>query len=136
KILARPGSFSYFYSLMRSGICTLSLVPCRKEPTSTSEMVTQLLFGEIYEVLEAGREWVRIRTTFDNYESRISSGQHTSLNERDLRRLQQTRPAYAGETTQLVKDKSSGLTFPVVYGASLALCAENLEEHSFSCDSE
>src|SRR5690606_27281145 len=27
-------------------------------------------------------------------------------------------------------------TFPVVYGASLALCAENLEEHSFSCDSE
>jgi hypothetical protein len=37
---------------MNFGICSLSVIPCRKEPASTSEMVTQLLFGETYTIIE------------------------------------------------------------------------------------
>jgi cell wall-associated NlpC family hydrolase len=40
-------------------------------------MVTQLIYGETYEVLEDGQEWSRIKTDFDNYEGWIS---HSSLN--------------------------------------------------------
>ncbi|HYC87536.1 MAG TPA: C40 family peptidase [Chryseosolibacter sp.] len=50
----------------------------RKEPTEQSEMVTQLLFGDHYEVLEISSEkkWLRVRTNFDLYEGWISPAQH------------------------------------------------------------
>ena len=46
---------------MEYGICLLSHVPCRKEASDRSEMVTQLLFGEHYTVLEVEAKWVKIK---------------------------------------------------------------------------
>jgi gamma-D-glutamyl-L-lysine dipeptidyl-peptidase len=57
------------------GICNLSSVPCRKEPSDSSEMVSQLLFGEHYEILHEQERWVNIRTIHDNYTCWISSNQ-------------------------------------------------------------
>ncbi len=37
---------------MRFGMCNLSMVPVRFEPSHKSEMVTQLLFGELFEIIE------------------------------------------------------------------------------------
>jgi hypothetical protein len=37
---------------MRYGICHLSIIPVRIEPSETSEMSSQLLFGEHFKVLE------------------------------------------------------------------------------------
>jgi len=34
------------------GICRLSIIPVRAHPADSSEMVTQLLFGDHYEVLD------------------------------------------------------------------------------------
>lgn len=50
------------------GVVNQSLAALRREPFNRSEMVSQLLFGETFEVLEEHREWLRIRQTFDNYE--------------------------------------------------------------------
>ena len=36
---------------MSYGICNLSIVPVRKSPDGKLEMVTQLLFGELFEVM-------------------------------------------------------------------------------------
>jgi gamma-D-glutamyl-L-lysine dipeptidyl-peptidase len=52
---------------MRVGICTLPLVPIRSEPSERSEMVTQLLFGELFEVVEEKESWSLIRIHSDNY---------------------------------------------------------------------
>jgi hypothetical protein len=63
------------------GVCRLSVVSVRKDPANTSEMVTQLLFGEHYEVLELrdSRDWCRIRIDFDQYEGWIDVRQHHSV---------------------------------------------------------
>lgn len=35
------------------GICPLSIVPVRLEPSDRSEQVTQLLFGDLFEVIQS-----------------------------------------------------------------------------------
>ena len=46
---------------MRHGICKLSVVPMRKECSHKSELVSELLFNDIYEIIEENDEWVKIR---------------------------------------------------------------------------
>ena len=52
---------------MISGICNLPLVPLRSEPSEKSEMVTQVLFGEIYDLLEEKNGWSKIMLQNDHY---------------------------------------------------------------------
>ncbi|HMO38197.1 MAG TPA: NlpC/P60 family protein [Saprospiraceae bacterium] len=49
------------------GICPLSVVPVRTSASDSSEMASQLLFGELVEMLETkGRQWVKVRCQWDN----------------------------------------------------------------------
>lgn len=63
------------------GVCRLSLVSVRKDPADQSEQVTQLLFGDHYQVIDrtADRKWLRIRLHFDQYEGWIDARQHQSI---------------------------------------------------------
>ena len=53
------------------GVCNLPLVPLRAEPSDKSEMTSQLLFGDHFEVLERSGNWVYILTAYDDYEGWI-----------------------------------------------------------------
>lgn len=63
------------------GICRLSVVPVRKSPGDTYEMVTQLLFGDHYSVMEesADGNWVKIKAYFDDYTGWIDKKQHKPI---------------------------------------------------------
>ncbi len=52
---------------MNFGICALSIVPVRSSASDKSEMVSQLLFGEVIELLEKKGSWAKIRCSWDNY---------------------------------------------------------------------
>lgn len=60
---------------MDYGICNLSIVPIRLEPSDTSEMVSQLLLGEHFKVLEIRNKWSKIRLAFDAYEGWVDNKQ-------------------------------------------------------------
>ncbi len=64
--------------ILEYGVCRLSLVPVRAETSDKGEQVTQLLFGDHYEVIDEDkdRKWVRIKTNFDQYEGWIDAKQH------------------------------------------------------------
>ena len=68
---------------MKAGICRLSLVPIRVDASHRSEMVSQILFGEHYSVLEEKDEgeWILIRLAFDGYVGWIAGNQHTEISE-------------------------------------------------------
>ena len=52
-----------------AAICTVPVSPMRLEPSHKSEMVSQLIFGEYFEILEVGKiPWFKIRCLFDGYE--------------------------------------------------------------------
>lgn len=63
------------------GVCRLSVVPVRADSSHRAEQVTQLLFGDHYEVLEKSldKTWLRIRINFDGYEGWIDFRQHHNV---------------------------------------------------------
>ncbi|HLR36403.1 MAG TPA: C40 family peptidase [Chitinophagaceae bacterium] len=54
---------------MKYLICVVPVMPLRLRPSDSSEMISQLLFGEAMLLLEKGpKDWIRIRNQYDKYE--------------------------------------------------------------------
>lgn len=66
---------------MERFICENVFVPLRSGPSHKSEMLSQVLFGEKYEILDQVGHWMKIATQFDNYMGWIDSDhlQHTVI---------------------------------------------------------
>lgn len=52
---------------MRLVVCAVPVSSIRAEPSHRSEQVSQLLFGEMGEILERDKEFVKIKVLYDNY---------------------------------------------------------------------
>lgn len=65
------------------GICKLSMVPMRSAPSDPSEMVNQVLYGEIFKVPEKRKKWSRIRLSHDKYEGWIDNKQYQEITEEE-----------------------------------------------------
>ncbi|MBI1221996.1 MAG: hydrolase Nlp/P60 [Bacteroidetes bacterium] len=63
---------------MNKGIAHLACIPLRAETSSKSEMVSQLLLGETYQVEEEQGDWMRIQMDWDGYEGWINCNQFYS----------------------------------------------------------
>ncbi|WP_420580651.1 NlpC/P60 family protein [Reichenbachiella sp.] len=63
------------------GICRLSVVAMRANPKNSSDLVSELLFGEHYSVLDEKKEMVQIQLHFDNSVGWINKNQHTPISE-------------------------------------------------------
>ena len=68
---------------MRYGICKLSVVPMRKEASHESELVSELLFNDIYEVIEENDDWVKVRCLYDLYEGWVRKLQHYEISDKE-----------------------------------------------------
>jgi len=66
---------------MQYGISHLSIVPLRHEPSDPSELVSQVLYGDCFKVLEQRKKWSKIRLAFDNYEGWIDNKQYKEISE-------------------------------------------------------
>jgi len=58
---------------MIKGIANQSLVAVRREPSESSEMINQLLFGETFTIIENYSSWFRIISNIDSYEGWIDN---------------------------------------------------------------
>jgi hypothetical protein len=56
---------------VRQGYCIVSVSPVRSEGKDSSEMVTQLLFGELVSIESTAGSWNKILTYSDNYEGYV-----------------------------------------------------------------
>jgi hypothetical protein len=101
------------------GICNLSIVPCRKEPSDKSEMVTQLLFGDHFELLEVQGNWRRIKTAYDDYECWIDKQQFLPIQDHTFDILNSTEIICSNELIQIITDQKTSQLFPIVMGSSL-----------------
>ena len=52
---------------MENYICENVFVPLRSGPSHKSEMLSQILFGEKYTVVDKAGSWLKIETLFDKY---------------------------------------------------------------------
>ena len=72
---------------MEKGICTQSAIAIRKEHSHASEMVSQLLYNELYTKLDEVGGWTLIRTEHDQYEGWIWTKQHHAISEEEFEKL-------------------------------------------------
>lgn len=103
---------------MLYGICNLSIIPMRIEPNDATEMVSQVLFGEHFKVLEKRKKWSRIRLAFDRYEGWIDNKQHIEISEENYCKIQQEKPIIAGEIIDFITNEKNDFA-SIFLGSSL-----------------
>ena len=64
------------------------VTPVREEPSEAAEQATQLLFGEVCEVVERRSSWTRIRSTIDGQVGWVSSKMVTTVTEEQAKHHQ------------------------------------------------
>jgi len=113
---------------MQYGICNLGIVPIRLEPSDTSEMVTQALYGDYFKVLEQRKKWSRIRFAYDNYEGWIDNKQFINIEDNEYTELINSKLKLSKDLIEFVSDNSNNL-YPIPIGSDLK--GLNLLQHHF-----
>lgn len=103
---------------MQYGICPISIVPVRANTEEASEMVTQLLFGEHFKILESRKHWSKIRGAFDKQEGWILNTQLHFITKEEYEHIEKTPKHYASDLISYVEQQNSMLT-PVLLGSSI-----------------
>lgn len=103
---------------MAYGCCHLSLVPVRASANDQAEMVTQLLFGDVFEILDQTQKWIKIKITFDAYEGWIDAKQYLSIDDEIYEQLNKTILNCSTDFVEYVQDTQNHL-LPIVIGSSI-----------------
>lgn len=94
---------------MSFGIADLSIIPMRSEKSERSEMVSQVLFGELYEVLEVAEKWVYIRLVHDAYEGWIDRKMYVPVSDEYANNYRKEEPVLTTEVFNIIiKDGDYG----------------------------
>jgi gamma-D-glutamyl-L-lysine dipeptidyl-peptidase len=96
--------------------CCVPVSPMRKAPAHEAEMVSQLVFGEFVNIIEAsGTEWLRIVCRYDGYEGWCQVSHLAAVNETDFNR--ESSLLAAGWVNEI---NYNGQQMFVPYGSSIA----------------
>ena len=94
------------------GICNLSIVPVRIEDSDKSEMINQLIYGDIIEILEEKEKWVKIKSVFDDYIGWIDKKQYFKID--DNITLDLNKPVYSIDLVEFIENNNNELvTIPI-----------------------
>lgn len=102
---------------MQYGITELSVIPVRTEPSEKSEMATQLLFGDFFEIVEKQKNWVKIKNFYDGYEGWASEKQVLPISEKYFTELKNTKYAVSLELVQSATSEKKHI--PILLGSLL-----------------
>ena len=97
---------------MTLGICNLSIVPVRIVDSDKSEMINQLIYGDIIEILEEKEKWVKIKSLFDDYIGWIDKKQYFKIE--DNINLDLNKPVYSIDLVEFIENNNNELiTIPI-----------------------
>ncbi len=65
-------------------IAMVSVIPIRKEASHRSEMISELLFGEVAEVIDTNNGFTKLKCLYDNYEGWCQSNQLWPITETEI----------------------------------------------------
>lgn len=87
---------------MSYGLCNLPVIPLRSEPSHRSEMVSQVLFGESFKVLESKDSWLLVCLEYDGYKGWIDALQYTEIPEQVFDSLSKAKQYVTGLSSHSV----------------------------------
>jgi len=101
------------------GICNLAIIPLRNEPNDRSEQVSQVLFGEHFEIIDKQKQWFKIRLYFDSYEGWIDAKQCQQITESDFETLSANAEILNNDLIEYISNEAN-ILIPIPLGASLS----------------
>jgi hypothetical protein len=103
------------------GFCNIALIPVRAAANHRSEMVTQLLFGEAYQIIDSTPVigWVEIKTQFDNYQGFIDIQQVTLIHPSSFEKYYISSKFEVATSQMLIFDRKRNFSFLIPTGSSL-----------------
>ncbi len=114
---------------MQYGICHLSLIPVRINTDQSAELVTQLLYGEHFKVLERRKAHSRIRNAYDDSEGWADNNQFTVIDESEFRKIESAKSKkYASDLVSFIETEQKTL-MPLMLGSSVG--HEKFLKHRF-----
>ncbi len=103
---------------MKYGSCNLSSIPLRIEPNDRSEMTSQLLFGDSFEVLSTSKQWLKIKLAYDDYEGWIDKKQYIEISKEYYEEINANSKVISNEFIDFIEDENHNL-LPIVLGTTL-----------------
>ena len=79
---------------MKFGFTNLSIIPVRAENREQSEMVTQLLFGDIFTVLTEKKNWLEIQIDADDYVGWIDKTMFFQISDSQFSQIKHSKLVY------------------------------------------
>ncbi len=98
------------------GICNLAIIPLRFEPSDKSEIVSQVLFGEHFQIVEQYKQWSRIKMQYDDYEGWVDSKQYQLISEENYNQLSEGTIILNGDLIEYITGNSN-LLIPIPLGS-------------------
>jgi len=109
---------------MNFGICILNAIPLRRDASNKSEMVSQILFGETFVILDSEKKWVKINLDYDTYEGWVSINQIVILKENEYNEIKNNNAYVLNDLITFISDQKGNLQ-TISLGASLPFFKEN-----------
>ena len=104
---------------MEYGISILGIVPLRAEAKDQSEIVSQVLFGQHFKILETHPKWIKIELASDQYVGWVCAKQYHEITHEDYDNLSLNKfPLVEDVFTSLI-DLHSNEIIPISMGAVL-----------------
>lgn len=122
------------------GVCRLAIVPVRTDASHTAEQLTQLLFGDHYEVLSLSpdKQWASIRVYADQCEGWIEWKQHHEISEEYFHQINKSEYKITMDVASPVLYKKTPLT--IVMGSIVPISSSELfkieEQFAFNGESK
>jgi len=89
------------------------------EPSDRSEILSQVLFGEHFEIVEEHKQWAKIRLQYDQYEGWVDSKQFQRISESEYKQLSKDAIVLNSDLVEYVTAPHN-LLMPIPLGASLS----------------
>ncbi len=104
---------------MRYGISNLSIVPVRTDPCETSEMCTQILFGEHYTITDENSKWCKIKLALDGYEGWIDLKIVNEISKKTFHQIAHQQQIVTTNPFNIVQPENGYSNFLIVAGSTL-----------------
>ena len=95
------------------GICHLSIIPVRKNSTSKSELVSQLIYGELFKVIEKKEKWFYIESIDDKYSGWINHSQFKEILEQDFKKVKKIKSKLLNNISSEIETENGNMSITI-----------------------
>jgi hypothetical protein len=104
---------------MKYAICFVSIMPMRISPDDRSEMVNQVLFGEMLEIIDEKDNWAYIRLAYDDYMGWVDCKQFVEISIDEQKRIENGELVLTSDLVQVLTCNRTKQLITLVLGSQL-----------------